>query len=95
MCRLAAAQTSLYGIKKTRTPSKSQGDVSLLKKILVSRKERRETENIVATDLDVLIANLLLQGREFVFLICSKKAISMKILVLRVINIVYVIESAA
>ena len=68
------------------TSSKSQRDVSLLKKILVSRNELRETENISATDLDKLIANFLLQVREFLFLICVKKTISMKILVLRVIN---------
>ena len=48
------------------TSSKSQRDVSLLKKkILVSRNELRETENIGATDLDVLTANFLLQVREF------------------------------
>ena len=68
------------------TSSESQRDVSLLQKILVSRNELRETENIGATDLDVLIANFLLQVREFLFLICVKKTISMKILVLRVIN---------
>ena len=56
------------------------------KKILVSRNELRETENIGATDLDELIANFLLQVREFLFLICVKKTISMKILVLRVTN---------
>ena len=68
------------------TSSKSQRDVSLLKKILVSRNELRLTENIGAKDLDVLIANFLLQVREFLFLICVKKTISVKILVLRVIN---------
>ena len=56
------------------------------KKILVSRNELRETENIGGTDLDELIANFLLQVREFLFLICVKKTVSMKILVLRVIN---------
>ena len=56
------------------------------KKILVSRNELRETENIGATDLDELIANFLLQVREFLFLICVKKTITMKILELRVIN---------
>ena len=56
------------------------------KKKFVSRNELRETENICATDLDELIANFLLQVREFLFLICVKKTISMKILVLRVIN---------
>ena len=68
------------------TSSKSQRDVSLLKKNLFSRNELRETENIGATDLSELIANFLLQVREFLFLICVKKTISMKILVLRVIN---------
>ena len=68
------------------TLSKSQRDVSLLKKILVSRNELRETENIGARDLDVLIANFLFQMRELLILICVKKTISMKILVLRVIN---------
>ena len=43
------------------------------KKILVLRNELRETENIGATDLDELIANFLLQVREFLFLICVKK----------------------
>ena len=56
------------------------------KKILVLRNELRETENIGATDLDKLIANFLLQVCEFLFLICVKKTISMKILVLCVIN---------
>ena len=76
---------SLYGIKKTRTHQENHREVSLLKNFF-SRNELRETENIRATDLDVLIANFLLQVREFLFLICVKKTISMKILVLRVIN---------
>ena len=46
----------------------------------------RETGNIGARDLDVLIANFLLQVRGFFFLICDKKTISMKILVLSVIT---------
>ena len=45
------------------------------KKILVLKNELRETENIGATDLDELIANFLLQVREFLFLICVKKTI--------------------
>ena len=45
------------------TLSKTQRDVSLLKKFLVSRNELREIENIDAKDLDVLIANFLLQVR--------------------------------
>ena len=43
--------------KNKNTLSKTQRDVSLLKKFLVSRNE----ENIEARDLNVLIANLLLQ----------------------------------
>ena len=39
------------------------------KKILVSRNELRETENIGATDLDELIANFLLEVCEFLLLI--------------------------
>ena len=46
------------------TLSKTQRVVSLLKKILVSRNELREIENIDAKDLDVLIANFLLQVRK-------------------------------
>ena len=47
----------------------------------------RETENIGGRDLDLLIANFLLQVCELLFLICVKKTISMKIiLVLHVIN---------
>ena len=76
----------LWHQENTNTSSKSQRDVSLLKKNLVSRNELRETENIGATDLDELIANFWLQVREFLVLICVKKTISMKILVLRVIN---------
>ena len=43
--------------KNKNTLSKTQRDVSLLKKFLVSRNE----ENIEARDLIVLIANFLLQ----------------------------------
>ena len=68
------------------TSSTSQRDVSLLKKILVSGNELREIENIGARDVDLLIANFLLQVREFSFLICVKKTFSMKILVLREIK---------
>ena len=75
----------LWHQENTNTSSKSQRDVSLLKKKF-SFKERAERDNIDATDLDVLIANFLLQVREVLFLICVKKTISMKILVLRVIN---------
>ena len=52
----------------------------LPKKNLVSRKELREIDNIGARDVDVLIANFLLQVHEVLFLICVKKTISMKIL---------------
>ena len=44
-------------------------EMSLLFKIFFSRNELREIENIVARDVDVLIANFLLQVREFLFLI--------------------------
>ena len=47
--------------KNKNTLSKTQTDVSLLKKFLVSRNEPRELENIKARDLNVLIANFLLQ----------------------------------
>ena len=76
----------LWHQENKNTSSKSQGDVSLLKEVLFSRNELGETENIGATDLDELIANFLLQVREFLFLICAKRTISMKILVLRVLN---------
>ena len=75
----------LWHQENTNTSSKSQRDVSLLTKNF-SLKEGAERDNIDATDVDVLIANFLLQVREFLFLICVKKTISMKILVLRVIN---------
>ena len=47
--------------KNKNTLSKTQRDVSLLKKFLVSGNEPRELENIKARDLNVLIANFLLQ----------------------------------
>ena len=68
------------------TSSKSQKDVSSIKKVLVSRNELREIEIIGARDVDVLIVNFLVQVREFWFLIFVEKTISIKILVLRVIN---------
>ena len=43
--------------KNKNTLSKTQRDVLLLKKFLVSRNELRELENIDARDLYVLIAN--------------------------------------
>ena len=61
----------------------------MLKKNLVSRNELREIENnIGAREVDDVfkIANFLLQVREFLFLICVKKTIATKILVLGVIN---------
>ena len=68
-CRLVAPQKSLRRKKKKKkknknTLSKTQRDVSLLKKYLVSRSEPRELENIDTRDLDVLIANFLLQSKE-------------------------------
>ena len=75
----------LWHQENTNTSSKSQRDVSLLKKNF-SFKEGAERDNIDATDFDVLIANFLLQVCEFLFLICVKKTISMKILMLLVIN---------
>ena len=70
-CLLVAPQKSLCSIKKKTTTtknkntlSKTQRDVSLLKKYLVSRSEPRELENIDTRDLDVLIANFLLQSKE-------------------------------
>ena len=56
------------------------------KKNLVSRNELREIQNIGANDVNVFIANFLLQVRGFLFLICVWRTISMKIQVLRVIN---------
>ena len=86
MCRLVAAETSLYGIRKTRTHRANHREMCHCSKKKFSFEERAERENIGATDLDELIANFLLQVREFLFLICVKKAVSMKILVLHVIN---------
>ena len=42
----------------------------IAQKNLVSRNELREIQNICATDVNVFIANFLLQVREFLFLIC-------------------------
>ena len=53
---------------------------------IVSRNKQRETENIGARHLDVLIVNFRLQVREFLFLISVKKTISLTILVFCVIN---------
>ena len=80
------ADVFVWHQENKNTSSKSQRDVSLLTKILISRNELTEIENIAARDVDALIANFLLQVREFLFLICVKKTISMKILVLCVIN---------
>ena len=77
----------LWHQENTNTSSKSQRDVSLLKKnFSFEERAERESENIGATDLDELIVNFLLQVSEFLFLICVKKTILMKILVLHVIN---------
>ena len=75
----------LWHQQNTNTSSKSQRDVSLLKKKF-SFKEGAERDDTDATDLYVLIANFLLQVREFLFLIYFRKTVSIKILVLRVIN---------
>ena len=61
--RSAASQKSLCSIKKTRTHSEKT-DVSFLKKLLVSRNEPRELENIDARNLDVLIAIFLLRVKK-------------------------------
>ena len=71
--------------ENNNTSSKSQKDVSLPKKILVSRNELREIDNIGARDVDVNRQFSALSACVFV-LICVKKTISVKILVLRVIN---------
>ena len=63
LCQLAASQKNLCSIKKTRT-HQEKTDVSLLKKMLVSRNEPRELENIDARNLDVLIAIFLLQVKK-------------------------------
>ena len=52
------------------TSSKSQRDVALLKKKLVSRNELREIQNIGTRDVNVFIPNFLHQVREFFFLNC-------------------------
>ena len=70
LCQLVAAQTCLYGIKKTRTHRANHRETShCSKKNLVSRNELREIQNIGARDVNVFIANSLLQVREFLFLI--------------------------
>ena len=76
----------LWHQENKNTSRKSQTDVSLLKKKnLVSRNELREIDN-AARDVNVFISNFQLRLREFLFLICVQRTISMKILVLRVIN---------
>ena len=67
------ADVFVWHQENKNTSSTSQRDVSLLKKKLVSRNELREIENIGARDVDVLMANFLLQVREFLLLICVKK----------------------
>ena len=59
-------------LENKSTSSKSQRDVSLLKKNLVSRNELREIQNIGARDVNVFmfIVDFLLQVREFLFLTC-------------------------
>ena len=60
----------LWHEENKNASSKSQREVSLLQKKLVSRNELREIQNIGARDVNVFIANFLLQVREFLFLIC-------------------------
>ena len=86
LCGILLFLCAVNSTENKNTSSKSQRGVSLLKQILVSRNELREIENFGARDVEVLIANFLLQAREFLFLICVKKTISMRTLVLRVIN---------
>ena len=45
----------------------------ITKKTLLSWNELREIENIGARDINVFIANFLLQVREFLFLICFRQ----------------------
>jgi len=54
LCELVAAQTCLYGIRKTRTHRANHRGMShCSKKNLVSRNELREIENIGARDVNV------------------------------------------
>ena len=55
--------------KNKNTSSKSQRGL-IAQKNLVSRNELRAIKNICARDVNVFIANFLLQVREFLFLIC-------------------------
>ena len=57
----------LYGIRKTRKYRANHREMSHCSKKIVSRNELRE---IGARDVNVFIANFLLQVREFLFLIC-------------------------
>ena len=82
---LNTAQTCLYAIRKTRTHRAHHREMFHCSKNVLSN-EVREIVNIGARNVEVLIANFLLQVREFLFLICVEKTISMKILVLRVVN---------
>ena len=71
LCQLVAAQTCLHGIRKTRAHRANHREMShCSKKTLVSRNELREIENIGTRDVNVFIANFLLQVREFLFLNC-------------------------
>ena len=68
------------------TLSKSQRDVSLLKNNF-SFKERAERLKILVQEISTCYSPIFcFQEREFLFFTCVKKTISMKILVLRVIN---------
>ena len=72
-------------LRRVCMASRKQGHIEqiterclIAQKNLVSRNELRQIEYICARDLDVLIANFLLQVREFLFLICVKKTIVIK-----------------
>ena len=64
MCQLVAAQTCLYGIRKTGTHRGNHREMSHFKKNLVSRNELRDIENIGTRDVNVFIANFLLEVRD-------------------------------
>jgi len=79
LCRLVdTRQVSIASRKQEHIKQITERCIFAQKKILVSRNELRETENIGARDLNMLIANFLLQVREFLFLICVKKTVPRK-----------------
>ena len=86
VCWLLPRQACIASRKEEHIEQITERCLTAQKKNLGSRNELRETENIGGRDLDALIVDFLHQVREFLFLIWVKKTISMKILVLRVIN---------